>query len=114
LELPKDLSSLKSSVYFDIRSKNISQNSVAKAFEGDGNIDTFSLKFECSCEICPNRQNFCRNNGQFFSIGYATASRVSPSRTRMDTTTTEKICCFFLRVSIEERFKQNPQGSQVI
>jgi len=29
---------------------------------------------ECSCILCPNFENFCPNNGQYFSIGDATAS----------------------------------------
>jgi len=41
-------------------------------------IDTTSLICECSCILCPNFENFCPNNGQFFSVGDATAS---PSRT---------------------------------
>jgi len=46
-----------------------------------GNLDTASIKYECSCRICPNVQNFCQNNGQFSSVGDATAS---PCRTLMD------------------------------
>jgi len=45
-----------------------------------GKIDTASLKCERSCIICPNVQNFCPNNGQFSSVGDATAS---PCRTLM-------------------------------
>jgi len=48
-----------------------------------GNIDTVSLKRECSWKICPNVQNFCPNNGQFYSVGDATASPASPWRTLM-------------------------------
>jgi len=48
-----------------------------------GNIDTASLKCEYSCIICPNVQNFCLNNGQFSSVGNATAYPASPWRTLM-------------------------------
>ena len=46
-------------------------------------IDTTSLTCECSCMLCPNFENFCPNNGQFFSVGDATASPASPCRTLM-------------------------------
>jgi len=39
-----------------------------------GNIDTASVKCECSCTIYPSVQNFCPNHGQFSSVGDATAS----------------------------------------
>jgi len=42
-----------------------------------GKIDTISLTCECSCILCPNVENFCPNNSQFFSIGDATASPAS-------------------------------------
>jgi len=45
------------------------------------NIDTPSLQCECSRIICPNVQNFCRNNGQFSSVWDATTSPASPCRT---------------------------------
>ena len=35
--------------------------------------------------LCPNVENFCPNNGQFFSVGDATASPASPCRTLMGT-----------------------------
>jgi len=38
---------------------------------------------ECSCIFCPNFENFCPNNGQFFSFGDVTASPASPCRTLM-------------------------------
>ena len=47
-------------------------------------IDTTSLTQECSCILSPNFENFCPNNGQFFSVGDATASPASPFRTLMD------------------------------
>jgi len=46
-------------------------------------FDTTSLTCECSCILCPNFENFCLNNGQFFSIGDATAFPASPCRTLM-------------------------------
>jgi len=46
-------------------------------------IGTTSLRCECSCILCPNFQNFCPNNGQFFSVGDATASPASPCRALM-------------------------------
>ena len=49
-------------------------------------IDTTSLACECSCILCPNFENFCPNNGQFFSVGDATASPASPCRTLMHET----------------------------
>ena len=39
-----------------------------------GQINTTSLTRECSCILCPNVENFCPKNGQFFSFGNATAS----------------------------------------
>jgi len=41
------------------------------------------LTCECSCMFCPNFENFCPNNGQFFSIGDAIASSASPCCTLM-------------------------------
>jgi len=52
-----------------------------------GKIDTISVKCECRCIICPNVENFCPNNGQFFSIGDATAFPASPCRTLMQVRT---------------------------
>jgi len=46
-------------------------------------IDTSSLACECSCILCPKFENFCPNNGQFCSVGDATASPASPCRTLM-------------------------------
>jgi len=46
-------------------------------------IDTTSLTCECSHVLWPNFKNFCPNNGQFFSVGVATAS---PYRTLMHST----------------------------
>jgi len=46
-------------------------------------IDTTSLTCECSCILCPNFENFCPNNGQFFSVGDTTTSPASPCRTLM-------------------------------
>jgi len=34
----------------------------------------YLITCECSCILCPNFENFCPNNGQFFSVGDATAS----------------------------------------
>jgi len=48
-------------------------------------ISTTSLTCECSCILCPNFENFCPNNGQFFSVGDATASSASPCHTLMTT-----------------------------
>jgi len=48
-----------------------------------GKIDTNSLIYERSCTLCPNVENFCPNNGQFFSVGDATASPASPCRKLM-------------------------------
>ena len=50
-------------------------------------IDTTSLTCECSCILCPNFENLFLNNGQFFSIGDATASPASACRTLMGTGT---------------------------
>ena len=50
-----------------------------------GKIDTTSFTRECSCMLCPNVENFCPNNGQFFGFGDATASPASPCRTLMGT-----------------------------
>jgi len=44
-------------------------------------INTTSLTRECSCILCPNVENFCPNNGHFFSVGDATASPASPCHT---------------------------------
>jgi len=33
------------------------------------NIDTTWLTCECSCILCPNFENFCPHNGQFFRVG---------------------------------------------
>jgi len=41
------------------------------------------LTRECSCILWPNVENFCPNNGQFFSFGDMTASPASPCRTLM-------------------------------
>jgi len=86
LELPHDSNSLKGSVYFAIRGKKEWQ----KVWEYFAvlaiiqlltwllfclsleKIDTISLTCECSCILCPNFENFCPNNGQFFSTGDAT------------------------------------------
>jgi len=76
-------SSLKGSVYFAIRDKKQWQNSLSRAFAVDGKIDTISLKCECSCLICPIVEKCCPNNGQFSSVGYATAFPASPRRTLM-------------------------------
>jgi len=46
-------------------------------------IDTTSLTCECSCILRPNFENFCLNNGQFFSVGDATASPAFPCRKLM-------------------------------
>jgi len=48
-----------------------------------GKINPTSLTRECSCILRPNVENFCPNNGQFFSFGDATASPASPCRTLM-------------------------------
>jgi len=45
--------------------------------------DTTLLTREYSCTLCPNFENFCPNNGQFFSVGDATTSPASPCHTRM-------------------------------
>ena len=71
------------SVYFAVRGKKEWQNSLSKAFAVDGNTDTASLKWECSCIICPNIQNFCPKNSQFYVVGDATVSPASPCRTLM-------------------------------
>jgi len=34
----------------------------------------YLIACECSCTLCPNLENFFSNNGQFFSVGHATAS----------------------------------------
>jgi len=39
-----------------------------------GKQDTTSLTCECSYMLCPNVENFCPNNGQFFSVVDAAAS----------------------------------------
>jgi len=46
-------------------------------------IDTISLTCECSYILCPNFENFRPNNGQFFSVGDATASPASQCHTLM-------------------------------
>jgi len=46
-------------------------------------MNTTSLTCECSCILCPNFENFCPNNGQFFSVGDVTASPAFPCRTLM-------------------------------
>jgi len=38
----------------------------------------YLITCECSCILCPNFEIFCSNNGQFFSVGDATASPASP------------------------------------
>jgi len=50
----------------------------------------YLIACECSCILCPNFENFCPNNGQFFSVGDATASPASPRRTLMTSSTTGK------------------------
>jgi len=79
-------------VYFATRDKKEWQNSLpflplfcrwfCYYFALVGKIDTTSLARECRCILCPNIENFCQNNGQFLSIGDATAS---PCRTLMCT-----------------------------
>ena len=54
-------------------------------------IDTTSPACECSCILFPNFENFCLNNGQFFSVGAATASLASPCSTLMAWTLKRKI-----------------------
>jgi len=88
VELPHDSSSLKCSVYFAVKAKEW-QNSLrlfcrfGHYFALVGKIGVISFTCECSCILCPNVENFCLNNGQFFSIGDATASLASPCRTLM-------------------------------
>jgi len=48
----------------------------------------YLITCECSCVFCPNFQFFCSSNGQFFSVGDATASPASPCRTLMHATYT--------------------------
>ena len=43
----------------------------------------YYLTCECSCILCPNFEKFCPNNGQFFSVGDATACPATPCRTFM-------------------------------
>jgi len=43
----------------------------------------YLIECECSCILCPNFENFCPKNGQFFIVGDATASLASPCRTLM-------------------------------
>jgi len=43
----------------------------------------YLITCECSCILCPNFENFCPNNGQFFSVGDATTSPASPCRKLM-------------------------------
>jgi len=50
-----------------------------------GKIDTTSLICECSCILWPNVENFCPNNGQFFSVGDVATSPASPCRALMNT-----------------------------
>jgi len=38
----------------------------------------YLITCECSCILSPNFEYFCPNNGQFFSVGDATASSASP------------------------------------
>jgi len=47
-------------------------------------INTTSLTCACSCILCPNCENFCPKNGQFFSVGDATAPPASACRTLMN------------------------------
>jgi len=73
-------SSLKGNVYFAIRGKKQWQNNLGifcrfgHYFGLVGKIDTTSHTRDCSCILCPNVENFCPNNGQFFSVEDATAS----------------------------------------
>jgi len=71
LELQHDSSSLKGNVYFAIKGKN-PQNSLrlffCLFFALVGKMDNTSFTCECGCILCPNVENFCPNNGQFFSI----------------------------------------------
>jgi len=48
---------------------------------------------ECSGILCPNFENFCPNNGQFFSVGDATASPASP-------------CCMLMSGIRMEKYKK--------
>ena len=57
-----------------------------------GKIDTNSPICECRCILCPNVENVCPNNGQFFSVGVATTSPASPCRTLMVRFTTSEMC----------------------
>ena len=43
----------------------------------------YLITYECSCILCLNFENFCPNNGQFFSIGDVTVSPASPCRMLM-------------------------------
>jgi len=43
----------------------------------------YYLTCEFSCILCPNFEKFCPNNGQFFSVGDATACPATPCRTFM-------------------------------
>jgi len=61
-----------------------------------------SLSCECSCILCPNFENFCPSNGQFVSVGDATASPASPSRTLM---TDSRIHNFFMWASVTDQRK---------
>jgi len=45
----------------------------------------YLITCECSCILRPNFENFCPNNGQFVSVGDATASPASPCRTLIAT-----------------------------
>jgi len=40
----------------------------------------YLITCDCSCILSPNFEYFCPNNGQFFSVGDATASSASPFR----------------------------------
>jgi len=40
----------------------------------------YLITCECSCILCPNFEKFCPNNGQFLSVGDATAYPSSPCR----------------------------------
>jgi len=93
---------LKGRVCFVIKSNKERQNSLRSFcrfghyFASVGEIDTASLTREYSYILCPNFENFCPNNGQFFSFRDATAFPASPCHTHMlhrfvDECTSEKI-----------------------
>jgi len=43
----------------------------------------YLITYECCCILCPNCENFCPNDGQFFSVGVVTACPASSCRTLM-------------------------------